>query len=280
MGVTLLAVRNLVKAALAAAVACTLLGLIGWALRDGRLALICVFAGLLAATGVYIAGERIIMGLVGGRELLLAEAPVLHTLVEGLALRAGVVKPRLYVIADGHPRALSAGRGPNGSAIAVSRALLQACPPAELEGVIAHEIAHIRTRDVTVQTAAVILGSTLYDVARLGGFLERSVRFVTAPLAAAIVHALLSPKRELQADRLAAEWCGTPHGLAEALIRLEQASELVGFDASPVTSPLWTIDPFPPAGPSALFATHPPVCVRVAALRALDPGWRDRLRSA
>ena len=280
MGVTLLAVRNLVKAALAAAVACTLLGLIGWALRDGRLALICVFAGLLAATGVYIAGERIIMGLVGGRELLLAEAPVLHTLVEGLALRAGVVKPRLYVIADGHPRALSAGRGPNGSAIAVSRALLQACPPAELEGVIAHEIAHIRTRDVTVQTAAVILGSTLYDVARLGGFLERSVRFVTAPLAAAIVHALLSPKRELQADRLAAEWCGTPHGLAEALIRLEQASELVGFDASPVTSPLWTIDPFPPAGPSALFATHPPVGVRVAALRALDTGWRDRLRSA
>lgn len=280
MGVTLLAARNLVKAALAVAVACTLLGLIGWALRDGRLALICVFAGLLAATGVYVAGERIIMGLVGSRELLLAEAPVLHTLVEGLALRAGIVKPRLYVIADGHPRALSAGRGPNGSAIAVSRALLLACPPAELEGVIAHEIAHIRTRDVTVQTAAVILGSTLYDVARLGGFLERGVRFLTAPLAAAVVHALLSPKRELQADRLAAAWCGTPHGLADALIRLEQASELVGFDASPVTSPLWTIDPFPPVGPSALFATHPPVGARVAALRALDPDWRDRLRSA
>lgn len=279
MGVTLLAARNLAKAVLAIAVACTLLGLIGWALRDGQLALICVFAGLLAATGVYIAGERIIIGLVGGRELLLAEAPVLHTLVEGLSLRAGIDKPRLYVIADGHPRALATGRGANGSAIAVSRALLLACPPAELAGVIAHEIAHIRTRDVTVQTAAVILGSTLYDLARLGGFLEPSLRYVTAPPAAAIVHALLSPKRELHADRLAAEWCGTPHGLADALIRLEQASELVGFEASPVTSPLWTIDPFPPVGPSALFATHPPVGERVAALRALDPDWRDRLRS-
>ena len=280
MGVTLLAVRNLTKAAVAVATACAVLGLIGWALRDVHLALICVFAGLLAATGVYLAGERIIVGLVGARELLLAEAPVLHTLVEGLALRAGIVKPRLYVIADGHPRALAAGRGPNGSAIVVSRALLLACPPAELAGVIAHEIAHIRTRDVVVQTAAVILGSTLYDLAGLGGFLERSLRFVTAPLAAAIVHALLSPQRELHADRLAAEWCETPHGLADALIRLERASELVGFQASPVTSPLWTIDPFPPVGPSALFATHPPVGVRVAALRALDPDWRDRLRSA
>ena len=280
MSASLLAVRNLAKAALAVAVACALLGLIGWALRDVHLALICVFAGLLAAAGVYFAGERIIVGMVGARELLLAEAPVLHTLVEGLALRADIAKPRLYVIADGHPRALSAGRGPTGSAIVVSRALLLACPSAELEGVIAHEVAHIRTRDVVVQTAAVVVGSTLHDAARLGGFLERSLRFVTAPLAAAVVHALLSPQRELHADRLAAEWCDTPHGLADALIRLEQASALVGFQASPLTSPLWTIDPFPPVGPTALFGTHPPVGVRVAALRALDPGWRDRLRSA
>lgn len=280
MSASLLTARNLAKTALALAVACGVLGLIGWALRDVQLALICVFAGLLAAAGVYFAGERIIVGMVGARELLLAEAPLLHTMVESLALRAGIAKPRLYIISDGHPRALAVGRGPNGSAIAVSRALLLACPPAELEGVIAHEIAHIRTRDVVVQTAAVIVGSSLYDMARIGGLLERSLRFLTAPLAAAVVHALLSPKRELHADRLAAEWCGTPHGLADALVRLERASELVGFQASPVTSPLWTIDPFPPIGPATLFATHPPVGVRVAALRALDPGWRDRLRSA
>lgn len=280
MSASLLAVRNLAKAALAVAFVCAALGLIGWAIRDVHLALICVFAGLLAAAGVYFAGERIVLGMVGARELLLAEAPVLHTIVEGLALRADVDKPRIYIIADGHPRALAAGRGPTSSAIAVSRALLLACPPAELEGVIAHEIAHIRTRDVVVQTAAVIVGSSLYDAARVGGFLEAGLRFVTGPLAAAVVHALLSPGRELHADRLAAEWCGTPHGLADALIRIGQASELVGFRASPVTSPLWTIDPFPPVGPTTLFATHPPVGVRVAALRGLDPDWRDRLRSA
>ena len=280
MSASLLAAGNLVKAFLALAISCAALGLIGWALRDLQLASACVFAGLLTGAGVYFAGEKILLGMVGARELLLTEAPAVHTTVEALARRAGIAKPRIYLIPDGHPRSLALGRGPNGSVIAVSEALLLACPPAELEGVLAHEIAHIRTRDVTVQSAAVILASALYEAPRIGGFLERGLRFVLAPFAAAIVHALLSPKRELHADRLAAGWCGTPHGLADALIRLERASELVGFQASPVTSPLWTIDPFPPVGPAALFATHPPVGARVAALRALDPGWRDRLRAA
>lgn len=280
MHASLLAARNLVKALLALAAASTVLGLIGWAVRDLQLASVCVFAGLLTGAGVYFAGEKILVGMIGARELLLAEAPAVHTTVEALARRAGIAKPRIYLIPDGHPRSLALGRGPSASAIGVSRALLLACPPAELEGVLAHEIAHIRTHDVAVQSAAVILASALYEAPRIGGFLERGLRFVMAPIAAALVHALLSPKREFHADRLAAGWCGTPHGLADALIRLERASELVGFTASPVTSPLWTIDPFPSVGPAALFATHPPVGARVAALRALDPDWRDRLRAA
>lgn len=280
MSPSLLAASNLAKAGLMLATTCAVAGLIGWSASGGRLATACAFAVLLTAAGVYLAGDRILLGMVGARELPLGEAPVLHATVESLARRAGIVKPRIYVIHDGHPRALAVGRGPTSSAIAVSQALLLACPPAELEGVLAHEIAHVVTRDVVTQTAAVVTSSVIYDSARLGGLLESGLRFVLAPVASAFVHALLSPRREFAADRLAATWCNSPHGLADALIRLEQASALVGFQASPVTSPLWTLDPFPPTGPAALFATHPPVGKRVAALRALDPGWRDRLRAA
>ena len=279
-GPTLLAARNVAKALLVLAAACALLGAAGWAVGGVRLLTVCSFAALLAGLTIYVGGERIILGMVGARELPLGEAPVLHATATALAHRAGITPPRLYVISDGHPRALAVGRGPAASAIAVSRALLGACPPAELEAVLAHEIAHIRTRDVVTQTAAVVVASALYEAPRLGGFLERPLRFVLAPVGSAFVHALLSPAREFAADRLAAQWSESPHPLADALTRLEQASELVGFQASPVTSPLWTIDPFPPSGPATLFASHPPVAERIAALRALDPDWRSRLRAS
>lgn len=280
MSASLLAARNLTKTALLLVGFCAAAAAIGWAAGGARLATVCAFAVLLGALGVHLVGDRIILGMVGARELPLGEAPALHATVAVLAHRAGIAEPRIYVIADGHPRALAVGRGPASSAIAVSRGLLLACPPDELEGVLAHEIAHVRTRDVVTQTGAVLVASVIYDTARIGGFLEGGLRFALAPVASAFVHTLLSPRRELAADRLAAAWCESPHGLADALIRLEQASALVGFQASPVTSPLWTIDPFPPTGPTALFATHPPVGARVAALRALDPGWRERVRGA
>ncbi len=100
------------------------------------------------------------------------------------------------------------------------------------------------------------------------------------PLASAIVNALLSPKREFTADALAAFVCGSPHGLADALLRLEQASELVELRANPATAPLYTLDPFPDRGLPALFATQPPPGARIASLRALDPDWRERVRAA
>jgi heat shock protein HtpX len=94
------------------------------------------------------------------------------------------------------------------------------------------------------------------------------------------VQVLLSPKRELAADARAAAVCGTPHSLADALVRIEQAQELVRFEASPVTEPLYIVNPFEQAGLAAMFSTHPPVGERVSALRALDPEWREKLRAA
>ena len=151
---------------------------------------------------------------------------------------------------------------------------------AELVAPVRVELAHIRNRDVLVQTTAVVLASALVEVSRFGGWLQRALLFVLGPTAAALVHLLLSPKREFDADRGAAALCGSPHGLADALIRLEHASELVEFRANPATEPLYTFNPFAEEGLGALFVTHPPVGERVRRLRGLDPGWPEKLRAA
>ena len=259
---------------------CALLGAIGFAAGGYRLLSILVFCALLLAGGAYWYSDRVALGLVGARELPLGEAPVLHSTVERLAAVVGVAKPRLHLIPDGHPRALAAGRGPRGSSLAVSRGLVSACTPAELEGVLAHELAHVRHRDVVVQTSVVVLAATLVELSRIGGFLERALLFLLGPIAAAFVHLLLSPTREFAADRTAAVLCASPHGLADALVRLEHASELVAFEGSPAIEPLYTINPFAEEGLAALFVTHPPVAERVRRLRESDPAWRDKLRAA
>jgi heat shock protein HtpX len=218
------------------------------------------------------------MGMLGARELVQGEAPALHSTVERLASTAGVVKPKLYVLPDSYPRALSAGRGAGGGAgIAVSLGLMGVASPAELEGVVAHELAHIRNRDVLLQTIVVILATGVVELSRVGGALQRALLFVLAPLAASFVHLMLSPRREYSADRAAAHLCSSPHGLADALLRLEQAMQLVPFEAAPATEPLYTMNPFAEKGLGALFDSHPPLGERVTRLRELDPDWRAKL---
>jgi heat shock protein HtpX len=276
----LVAAWNVLKTCLLVAGGCVAIAAIGWPIGGYRLVSLLVFFGLLVAGAAYWYGDRVVLGLVGARELPIGEAPALHASVGALAGLAGLPKPRLYVLPHGLPCALAAGRGPRGGAIAVSRGLLAAAPPAELEGALAHELAHIRSRDVLVQTAAVVVAAALIETSRVGGWLQRTLLFLLGPLAAAIVHLLLSPKREFTADRVAASLCGSPHGLADALIRLERAAELVEFRASPATEPLYTINPFVEEGLAGLFVTHPPVGERVRRLRALDPDWREKLRAA
>jgi heat shock protein HtpX len=271
---------NVCKTWLLVAGGCAAVAAIGWPIAGYRLVSLLVFFGLLVAGAAYWYGDRVVLGMVGARELPIGEAPALHASVAGLAGLAELPKPRVYLLPDGFPRALAAGRGPRGGAIAVSSGLLSALPPAELEGVLAHELTHIRRRDVLVQTAAVIVAAALIETSRVGGWLQRTLLFVLGPLAAAIVHLLLSPKREFAADQGAAVLCGSPHGLADALLRLEQAAELVEFRASPATEPLYTLNPFAEEGLAGLFVTHPPVGERVRRLRALDPDWLDKLRAA
>ena len=274
------AARNLAKASLLLAGVSASFSVVGYALGGYRLLVLFGACAVLLAGAVYWYGDRAILGMLGARDLPVGAAPALHATVERLAARAGVPVPRVSLLDDGYPRALSVGRGPRSATVVVSRGLLTAGPPEGTEAVLALELAHIRNRDVLVQTTAVVLASTLVELSRIGGFLERALLFVLGPLASAFVHLLLSPRRELAADRFAAAICDSPHDLADALLRLDRASELVQFRASPTTEPLYSVNPFAVEGLAALFVTHPPLEKRVRRLRELDPDWREKLRAA
>jgi heat shock protein HtpX len=276
----MLAARNVAKAFILLGGFVAVFAAFGWWLGGLRLASVFFVVCLLMAATLHWYGPRIILASLGARELTLGEGPLLHTTVERLALRAGVPRPRVYLLSDGHPRAFAVGRGTSASALAFTQGLVSALHPAELEGVIAHELAKVRNRDVVVQTPVVVLAGWLLEASRIGGWLERALLFVLAPVAASLVHVLLSPRRIYAADVAAARICESPHALADALIRLEQAIELVTFRASPATEPLYTVNPFEPIGLAAMFSTHPAIGERVQRLRDLDPEWRAKLRAA
>lgn len=267
------AAANFLKPWILLAVVCVLLGGLGWVLGGYRLLSIFVFCGLLAGVAIYAYADRVVFGLVGARPLARAEAPAFAAAAERVAARSRAHRPRLYLIADGYPRSLSAGRGGRGQAIVVSTGLLAALPEPELDAVLAHELAHAERRDVLVQTVATVVAATLLELSRLGGWFSRALLFVLGPVASMTMHALLSPRRELAADRRAAELCDSPHDLADALTRLEQASELVSFAGNPATEPLHLVNPFAEEGVAMLFSTHPPVGERIRRLRELDPDW-------
>jgi heat shock protein HtpX len=271
---------NLLKLLLLLAALCGLPALLGAALNGWAGAALFAFATVLAAVAVYSYCDRIVLGMLGGRELLLAEQPALHSTVERLASRAQVRMPRLYLLPETYPRILSAGRGPASSSLAFSIGLLGAVSPAELEGLVAHELAHVRTRDIAVQTVVAVFGVLTLEASRLGGYLQRALLFVLAPVSAAFAHLILSPKRELAADRFAADLCESPHGLADALLRLQQAADLVPLVANPATEPLYPVHPFGDDRMARMFDTHPPLMERVRRLRALDPRWPEKLRAA
>jgi len=258
--------KTLLLAAIPTAAACGL----GWLVAGRHGSTLFGLCALLAWAAIYWYGDRALLGMLSARPYALAEEPLLRSTVDRLSRALGIVSPKLYLIDDLFPRAFTVGRGPRSSCLAVSSGLLGALPPEELTAVLAHELAHVRRRDVLTQTFAVVVASMLVETSRIGGWFSRGLLYVLAPLAAAFVHLTLSPKRELAADRAAAVATGLPEELADALVRLDRASDLVEFTASPTTEPLYPVDPFDESRLTRMFRTHPPLAGRVAALRGVE----------
>ena len=268
---------NLAKAGALVLLLAAAFGGIGWLVGGTTTALLFAFCSLLAASGVYRFGDRALLGMLGARPFALAEDPILRSAADTVAAKLGVRPPGLYLIDDPFPRLFSVGRGPTSSTVAISTGALVALRREELEAALAHELAHVRRRDVLVQTFVVLFATTLVELSRVGGWFSRALLYAFAPIGAAFVHVLLSPTRELRADVLAVSATGAAHDLADALLRLDRAAELVEFAASPATEPLYPVDPFESEGIARMFKTHPPLEPRVRRLRELGAGSNGRV---
>jgi heat shock protein HtpX len=208
----------------------------------------------------------------------------LHRMTARLAQKAGLPMPKVYIIPDASPNAFATGRNPSHAAVAATEGLLRLLSESEVEGVIAHELAHVQNRDTLISTVAATIAATIMFVSRMamftgGGRDERGgsplaalAMMILAPLAAMIIQAAISRQREFAADRTGALIVGTPTGLASALRRIDAGARQLPMNANPATEHMFIMNPFAGAGLFKLFSTHPPTEERVRALMALQRG--------
>ena len=233
----------------------------------------------------YWFSDKIVLARYRAQPVEPAAAPRLHAIVDRLVARAGLPKPKLYVLPEAAPNAFATGRNPAHAAVAVTRGLLDQMSDEEIEGVLAHELAHVKNRDILISSvAATIAGaiSVLGSMARFGAIfggmggngrderggsaLELLVMAIVAPLAALIIQMAVSRSREYAADATGAQIAGNPYGLARALEKLDQLSHRVPLDATPATSHMFIVMPWSGRSFLSLFSTHPPIAERIRRL--------------
>lgn len=243
-----------------------------------------IFA-LVINFGSYWFSDRIVLRMYGAKPLDGREAGWIHESAARLAANAGIPMPRLYLIRSDQPNAFATGRNPARGAVALSNGLLRLMSRDEVEGVLAHEIAHIRHRDTLIATlAAAFAGAIMYlaSMARWAaifgggrsnergrGGLELLFVMLVAPLAASLIQLAISRSREYAADEAAARYAGSSLGLARALEKLGYAAERIPSDAAPATAHLFIVNPLSGGGVVSLFSTHPSIRERVRRLYAL-----------
>jgi heat shock protein HtpX len=254
------------------------IGGMGWAI--GAL----VIAGLMNF-GAYWFSDRMVLRMSGAEPVSRAEAPGLYRLVERLADRGALPMPQLYVMHDPSPNAFATGRNPDNAVVAVTTGLMDLMSQRELEGVIAHELSHIKNRDMLIMTVAAAIAGAISMLAQILGFsmlfggmdeeegglggLGALAMIILAPIMAMLIQMSISRGREYEADRVGAEIAGDPRGLADALERLAWAQERVPTRASNATAHLFIMQPLSGEGLASMFSTHPPIDERVRRLRAL-----------
>ena len=239
-----------------------------------------IFAALMNL-GSYWFSDKIVLRMYRAQQVG-PEHP-LYRMTERLAQRGGLPMPKVYIIPDPSPNAFATGRNPNHAAVAATQGIMQVLTEHELEGVIAHELAHVKHRDILISSVAATIAAAIMMVARMamyagmfgGGRDDREggsnpialiAMIFLAPLAAGLIQAAISRSREFAADAGGASIAGTPYGLADALRKIDAASKRVPMDANPATAHMFIVKPFSGQGLMSLFSTHPPTEARIRAL--------------
>jgi len=250
--------------------------------------------GLAIALGIAVVvnfvsywwSDKIVLMMHGAKEIAQEEDPDLHRLVGQLALSANIPKPRLYYVDSPAPNAFATGRSPAHAAVAVTDGLLHVMNEHELRGVLAHELSHIKNRDILISSVAATLAATISYVAGMarwalilgggrgdrdddGGGAGALVMLILAPFLALIIQLWISRTREFAADASGARIAGTSHGLANALLKLDAFAKKVPVDANPAMAHMYIMSPFSGRSLLRIFSTHPPVQERVDRLRRM-----------
>jgi heat shock protein HtpX len=237
------------------------------------------FVGGLMNLVAYFFSDKIALATMRATEISPNDDPALWQIVERLSQRAGLPMPRIYISPAAAPNAFATGRGPRHSAVCVTAGLRQMLSDEELEGVIAHELSHVKNRDILISTIAAILAgaiSSLTYLAMWGNDDRRSnplvalLLMILAPIAAMLIQLAISRSREFEADRSGAELVGNPRGLARSLEKLEAANRRIPLPVPDAQSSLFIVQPLTGSNVAKLFSTHPPTEERVARLRAME----------
>jgi len=240
-----------------------------------------VFAALMNL-GSYWFSDKIVLRMYRATEV--GPGHQLYSIVQRLVARADLPMPKVYIIPDPSPNAFATGRNPSHAAVAATEGILRVLSEHELEGVIAHELAHVKHRDILISSVAATIAAAIMMVARMahfgalfGGYGGRDDRngtnpiallatMILAPLAAMLIQMAISRSREFAADAGGAAIAGNPYGLADALRKIDAVSKRVPMDANPATAHMFIVKPFSGGGLTSLFSSHPPTEARIAAL--------------
>jgi len=267
--------------------ALTGLFMVGGEILGGRQGMmLAFFMALVMNFFAYWNSDKMALAMNRAREVSEAEAPELHQIVAQLASRAGIPKPRVYIVDNPTPNAFATGRNPEHAAVAVTTGILQVLNREELAGVLGHELGHIKNRDILISSIAAVMAGAISYMATMaqwamifgggrdddegGSPIAMLVMMIVAPLAASLIQMAISRSREFIADRTGAEICGHPKALASALQKLSTYNAQRPMQVNPATAQMYIVNPLRGGGLMSLFSTHPPMEERIRRLLAME----------
>ena len=239
--------------------------------------------------GAYWFSDKLILKMYNAQEVTETQTPQLYTMVRGLAMRASLPMPKIYIIPQETPNAFATGRDEQHAVVAVTEGILRILSADELEGVLAHELTHIKNRDMLIGSIAATLAGAIMMMANMaqwaaifggvsrdddeggGGIIGLILMAILAPLAATLIQMAISRSREYLADEGGARVSDKPYGLASALEKLGRASQAIPMDANPSTAHMFIVNPLSGRALMNLFSTHPPIEERISRLRGMRP---------